>query len=223
LILLFDTSTSHLAIGLATDDGVLLHEFHADALPEERGIHDARLAMETANLLEAAGIAPGEVTRIGLIIGPGSFTGARIAISYAKSLALGWKLPLCGISTFDAFEAGLQITGRPLLTAVRGRAGVVSVRLRTANGERRASGYIRDVLAELQPSLPKSFALTGNGAEDVLAALGERGSDVEILARAVGPAALAIAMLAAEREPARSLHEVRADYGELPAVTVSKS
>jgi tRNA threonylcarbamoyladenosine biosynthesis protein TsaB len=171
-------------------------------------------------VLPAEGSA--KLDRIGVGIGPGSFTGARIAISYAKSLALGWKLPLCGVSTFDAFEVGLQLSGSPLLTAVRGRAGVVSVRLRTQNAEHRASGYIRDVLAELQPGLPKSFALTGNGAEDVLAALGERGSDVKILARAVEPAALAIAMLAAEREPARSLHEVRADYGELPAVTIPK-
>jgi len=160
--------------------------------------------------------------RIGVGIGPGTFTGVRIAISYAKSLALGWKLPLCGVSTFDAFERGLQLSNRPVLTAITGRAGVVSVRLRTLDGERRASGYIRDVLAALQPALPKSFVLLGNGAEDVRAALGERGSDVEILARAVEPAALAIAMLAAEREPARSLHEVRADYGELPAVTVPK-
>jgi tRNA threonylcarbamoyl adenosine modification protein YeaZ len=171
-------------------------------------------------------VLPGEssakLDRIGVGIGPGGFTGARIAISYAKSLALGWKLPLCGISTFDAFEAGLQLSGRPLLTAVRGRTGVVSARLRARAGEHRASGYIRDVLAELQPALPKSFVLTGNGAEDVRAALGERGTDVEILARAVEPAALAIAMLAAEREPARSLHEVRADYGELPAAQVPK-
>ena len=173
-----------------------------------------------SEVLPAEGSA--KLDRIGVGIGPGSFTGARIAISYAKSLALGWKLPLCGISTFDAFEVGLQLSGRPLLTAVRGRAGVVSVRLRTPSGEHRASGYIPDVLAELQRSLPKSFVLTGNGAEDVRAALGERGSDVEILARSVEPAALAIAMLAAEREPARSLHEVRADYGELPAVTVPK-
>jgi len=164
-----------------------------------------------------------QLDRIGVGIGPGSFTGVRIAISYAKSLALGWKLPLCGISTFDAFELGLQLAGRPVLTAVRGYTGVVSVRLRTSEGEHRASGYIRDVLDALQPSLPKSFALCGNGAEDVRAALGERGSHVEILARAVEPAALAIAMLAAEREPARWVHEVRADYGELPVAKVPKT
>jgi tRNA threonylcarbamoyladenosine biosynthesis protein TsaB len=160
--------------------------------------------------------------RIGVGIGPGSFTGVRIAISYAKALALGWNVPLCGISTFDALECGLDAGGRPLLTVVRGREGVISVRLRTNAGERRASGYIRDVFETLQPELPPALLLTGNGAEDVRAALGERAIDVTTLPRAVEPAALAIAMLAAQRDPAASLHEVRADYGELPAVSVPK-
>jgi tRNA threonylcarbamoyladenosine biosynthesis protein TsaB len=162
------------------------------------------------------------VDRIGVGIGPGSFTGVRIAISYAKALALGWNVPLCGISTFDALECGLDEGGRPLLTVVRGREGVISVRLRTIAGERRASGYIRDVFEALKPELPPALVLTGNGAEDVRAALGERAIEVTILPRAVEPAALAIAMLAAQREPAKSLHEVRADYGELPAVSVPK-
>jgi len=78
------------------------------------------------------------------------------------------------------------------------------------------------VLASLQPDLPPSFVMTGNGAEDVRAALGERAKDVTTLPRAIEPAALAIALLAAEREPARSLHEVRADYGELPPARVPK-
>jgi len=162
------------------------------------------------------------VDRIGVGIGPGSFTGVRIAISYAKALALGWGVPLCGISSFDALECGIDPEGLPLLTVVRGREGVISVRLRTADSERRASGYIRDVFETLQSDLTPALALTGNGAEDVLAALGERGTSVTILPRAVDPAALAIAMLASQREPAKSLHEVRADYGELPAVSAPK-
>ncbi len=162
------------------------------------------------------------VDRIGVGIGPGSFTGVRIAISYAKALALGWSVPLCGISSLDALECGLDAGGRPLLTVVRGREGVISVRLRTPDTERRASGYIHDVFETLRPDLPPALVLTGNGAEDVRAALGERGTAVTIFPRAIEPAALAIAMLAAQREPAKSLHEVRADYGELPAVSVPK-
>lgn len=170
-----------------------------------------------------ADVAAGRrIDRIGVGIGPGSFTGVRIAISYAKALALGWNVPLCGVSTFDALECDLDTGGRPLLTVVRGRQGVISVRLRTNAGEWRASGYIRDVIETLRPELPPALVLTGNGAEDARAALGERAIEVTILPRAVEPAALAIAMLAAQREPAKSLHEVRADYGELPAVSVPK-
>ena len=174
-------------------------------------------------VLRQAAIAPAGLDRIGVGIGPGSFTGVRIAISYAKSLAQGWKRPLAGISSFDALEAGLIAPpGRTLLAVVRGRQGVVSVRLRAAGAERRASGYGKDVLDELSGGLDgKPVTVLGN-AEDVLAALGERASDVQILSRAVEPAALAVATLAMEREPARSLHEIRADYGELPAAKIPK-
>lgn len=161
------------------------------------------------------------VDRIGAGIGPGSFTGVRIAISYAKALALGWDVPVVGVNSFDALECGLEPFPQALLTVVLGRKGVISVRLRTPAGERRASGYIADVLASLDP-LPEALAMTGNGAEDVLAALGERAKHVKVLAPAVESAALAIATIASEREPARSIHEVRADYGELPAVSPPK-
>ena len=181
----------------------------------------ANMALESG-MRAIAEVAHGRrIDRIGVGIGPGSFTGVRIAISYAKALALGWTVPLRGISSFDALECGLRPRQEALLTVVLGRKGVISVRMRTPAGERRESGYIADVLASLGP-LPEALLLTGNGAEDVRAAVGERAKYVMILPPAVEPAALAIAMLASEREPARSLHEVRADYGELPAVSAPK-
>lgn len=204
--------------GLGQFSAALLEDGRAAAVKEISG----KSALE-GGMRAIAEVADGRrVDRIGAGIGPGSFTGVRIAISYAKALALGWNVPLCGISSFDALECGIGTGGRPLLTVVRGREGVISVRLRAADSEHRASGYIRDVFESLRPVLPSALALTGNGAEDVLAALGERGTEVTMLPRAIDPAALAIAMLAAKREPARSLHEVRADYGELPAVSVPK-
>jgi hypothetical protein len=69
-------------------------------------------------------------------------------------------------------------------------------------------------------SIPHDDIYVVGHAEDVLAALGERGIHVHTLTRVIEPAALAIATIAAQREPARSLHEVRADYGELPAAKV---
>lgn len=170
-------------------------------------------------VLRGAGLDPAEIDRIAVGIGPGSFTGVRIAISYAKSLALGWRRPLVGVSSFDAIEAGVTIP-QPALTVVRGRTGVVSVRLRAAGAEHRASGYVNDVLDEL--GIPAGTLTVIGRAEDVLPGLAERGFSVQIVERAILPTALAVAAVAASREPARSSHEIRADYGELPAAKVPK-
>lgn len=183
----------------------------------EQGLAAIHMAMQQA------GVAPSSLDGIAVGIGPGGFTGVRIAISYAKSLALGWRLPLTGISSFDALETGLHAdVAAGLLTVVHGRPGVVSARLRKGGQERRASGYVADVLDQLVTALAGSVAVLGD-SEDVIAALGERGVDVQRLTRVIEPAAVAIATVAMQREPARSLHEVRADYGELPAAKVPKS
>jgi len=174
-----------------------------------------------AEILEETGLAARAIDCIGVGIGPGGFTGVRIAISYAKSLAQGWRRPLVGISSFDALETQVEYAAdRPLLSVVRGRTGVVSVRLRVHGHELRASGYVGDVLDRIEPGLGRERIQVLGDAEDVLAALGERGFDVQMLNRAVKPAALAVAYLASAREPAASFHEVRADYGELPAARV---
>lgn len=190
----------------------------AVTLPGNVALEQGLAAVST--VLRQAGLAPPDLERIAVGIGPGSFTGVRIAISYAKSLAQGWKRPLVGVNSFDALEAGIEPPARMLLTVVRGRAGVVSVRLLSKGKHYRASGYIADVFTELAPHLDgKPAAVLGN-AEDVLGALGERASDVQILTPALQPSALAVALVAMQREPARSSHEIRADYGELPAAKV---
>jgi tRNA threonylcarbamoyladenosine biosynthesis protein TsaB len=183
----------------------------------EQGLPGVGLALRQAGLGRSA------LDRLAVGIGPGSFTGVRIAISYAKSLAQGWNLPLTGVSSFDAIEAGVAVDPRlTRLIVVRGRRGVVSVRLEKGDRIVRASGYIADVFAELGGELSGQEVAVLGDAEDVLAALGERASNVQILSRVIEPAALAIATLAMQREPAPSLHEVRADYGELPAAKVPK-
>jgi tRNA threonylcarbamoyl adenosine modification protein YeaZ len=45
--------------------------------------------------------------RIAVGIGPGRFTGLRIAISYAKALALAWRLPLVGIPSAELVPEGV--------------------------------------------------------------------------------------------------------------------
>ena len=43
------------------------------------------------------------INAIGVVIGPGSFTGIRLGIAYAKGLGLGLNIPVVGISAFDLY------------------------------------------------------------------------------------------------------------------------
>ena len=173
-----------------------------------------------AALLDESEIESSRVDRLAVGIGPGGFTGLRITIAYAKSLAQAWERPLVPITSFDALELGLDVP--QILTVVVGRTGVVSVRFRRPGISRRASGRVGAVLADVLDGIaPGELAVVG-APEDVSCALAEGGWTVKGLAPLVTPPAAAVALLGAGAPPAASLHEVRADYGELPAATVPR-
>lgn len=166
--------------------------------------------------LRHAGIDLGAIDRIAVGTGPGSFTGLRVAVSYAKSLALARGLPLVGVSSYDALEP--EGADLPVVTAVRGRAGVVCARRRDPRGISVRCGPTAEVWGELV--LPGEAVGLVGATEDVLSAVGERGLSVRILRPRSPVPAEAVADLAGSREPASSPHAVRPDYGELPAARV---
>jgi tRNA threonylcarbamoyladenosine biosynthesis protein TsaB len=67
-----------------------------------------RLAPMTREAVESAGIAFADIDRIAVTTGPGSFTGVRVGLSFARALALALGRPCVGISTLEAraLEAG---------------------------------------------------------------------------------------------------------------------
>ena len=173
-----------------------------------------------AACMHDAGVASGQVDHIAVGQGPGGFTGLRIAIAYAKSLAQAWAIPLAGISSFDLLEFGLDLPR--CLTVVVGRPGVLSVRYRGESPQPvRASGPTAEVVTRLSAiaGIDRPVPIVG-APEDVLAAFAEGGIIVNpYLPASVSPAAAA-ALLAPRVELPVSLHAVRPDYGELPAAKV---
>jgi tRNA threonylcarbamoyl adenosine modification protein YeaZ len=172
-----------------------------------------------ARVLREAGTDLAHVDRLAVGTGPGSFTGLRIAVSYAKGLALARHLPLVGISSYDALEP--PDVELPVLTVVEGRAGIVCARLRTAAGTVVRCGRTAEVVDELARSMDGQALALAGAAEGVFAALGERGLSVRHVQNRAKIAAEAVADLALRAEP-RSPHALRPDYGELPAAKVPR-
>lgn len=63
--------------------------------------HSSQLLPMARALLEAAGLTVHDVDAVVVGIGPGSFTGLRIAVGVAQGLALGKNCPVLGVSGFD--------------------------------------------------------------------------------------------------------------------------
>jgi tRNA threonylcarbamoyl adenosine modification protein YeaZ len=212
-VLAVDGALGAFSAAIACGDRIVASRCEPGNIALERG-----LALVEAVCCDAR-LQPSEIDRLGVGTGPGGFTGLRIAITYAKSLAAAWSRPLVSISSFDLLEFGSNYD--PVLAVVVGRPGVISARYRHGRRSERASGRIADVLDKLPFEAEGELSVIG-APKDVLHALAERGIIVHPIDPVVTPAAAAAALAAGSRAPAKSLHEVRADYGELPAVTMPK-
>lgn len=97
LVLGFDTSAAHCAAALLRGETLL-----AECFEEHKRGQAERLMPMLEEVLASAGVKWSDLDAIGVGVGPGNFTGIRIAVSAARGLALGLKIPAVGISGFDA-------------------------------------------------------------------------------------------------------------------------
>lgn len=126
LTLSFDTSAAHCAVALTNGDQVLAA--FTEALKKGQA---ERLFPMLEDLLDQAGTTWSDLDRIGVGIGPGNFTGIRIAISAARGLALSLDCPAIGVSTFAVIHH-LNPTKAAAVPAPRGMAYVLPCPTSTA-------------------------------------------------------------------------------------------
>lgn len=94
MILIINTTEKNLEFVLGNNYKSVTVEKQSVALPAE-----------CEKFISECGATWRDITAIGVVVGPGSFTGIRLGIAYAKGLAMGLNIPVVGISAFDLYLA----------------------------------------------------------------------------------------------------------------------
>jgi tRNA threonylcarbamoyladenosine biosynthesis protein TsaB len=124
-LIAFDTATPATVALVRRADGRDVEARH-DPAPDERPGHATRLLALLDDALTRAGLELGDVARIGVGTGPGSFTGLRIGVATARGLAQALDAPLVALSTLRALAAGARDEAgarRPVLAVIDARRG----------------------------------------------------------------------------------------------------
>lgn len=118
MLLAIDTATD--TIGLAvTDGGRIL----AEQIWVASRHATVELAPEAARLLRRIGMHEDELRGIALTIGPGSYTGLRIGLAFAKGLAFGRGINVVAVPTLDVMAFGQPSRPEPMLAMLRAGRG----------------------------------------------------------------------------------------------------
>lgn len=173
LILCIETGTDICSVGLARD-GELVSLRESD----EGRDHAKNVAVFVDELLRENDVAAEELSAVAVGMGPGSYTGLRIGVSFAKGLCYGLQIPLVAVGSLDSlvqvaredYEAGIIDVERwedaLLCPMVDARRMEVYTQMFDAKGEPlnevKAEIVAEDSFAEWRNGRP--FVIFGNGA-----------------------------------------------------------
>ena len=104
MLLAFDTATPYVTVALHDGEDVV-----AERRSEQRMKHGEQLAPLIEQVLADAGIVRQDLTALAVGIGPGPFTGLRVGLVTARTLAFVLEIPVYGVCSLDiiAVEAAL--------------------------------------------------------------------------------------------------------------------
>lgn len=191
-LLAIETSTREGAVALLTETAAPLLRM------VESGSHTSELLPTIDAILKEGGVSKEELALIAVSIGPGSYTGLRIGLTVAKTLALALGVKIVGVSTLKALALdaakNMNICNGRIVPAVDARGGhLYSAKFSYADGN--LSRIDEDVAIKppaLSEQLREGDYVFGTGANIL-----ELGSDagVRVSETPIAPTALSVAEL----------------------------
>lgn len=115
-VLAFDTSSKALSVAILDGKNLL-----ADVTVNIKKNHSITLMPAIDFLMASVDLQPSDLDRIVVAQGPGSYTGLRVAVATAKTLAYTLNIELVGVSSLYALAAAADFDGLvvPIMDARR--------------------------------------------------------------------------------------------------------
>lgn len=175
MILCVETSWESGSLALPDKDG-RLHSLHW----EKRSSHSEVITQEFQNLMSTAQAGLKGLSKIAVDVGPGSFTGVRVGLSFATSLAYRLNIPLIAVNSLELMAFKSDLEGRILITlpAIKGHFYV--------SGFEKTRDRLSEVLTPQSMSQDEISALSSKYPQLVDGKLRENRPDAETVSRFLG-------------------------------------
>jgi tRNA threonylcarbamoyladenosine biosynthesis protein TsaB len=102
LILNIDASGNNMFVGLSKNGALIAQESI-----EEKKNHASFLNVFVAKVMQTAGYNMAQLQAVAVMIGPGSYTGLRIALAAAKGFCFALDIPLISVNHFEMMQAAI--------------------------------------------------------------------------------------------------------------------
>lgn len=195
-VLIVDTALGLCTAGVFEVEGVRARPLGLCSATMVRG-HSERLAGFARDAVAATDGGFARIERIGVTVGPGSFTGLRVGLAFALGLGAALDRPVVGISTLDALAASAG-DARAVAALIDARRGQVYARF-WIDGRPTgpAEALPLDRAAQRVAALGPGAVLIGSGTGLVSALAPETA-----ISAPDGPEPVALARLTAAADPA---------------------
>ena len=212
-ILALDTALP--AISACVLDSGASEPLALETLAMERGHAEALLPLIERVMAQVEG-GFASLDRIAVTVGPGSFTGIRVAISAARGFGVALNIPVVGVSTLAAFAAPLVLGPKPapqkpasllpgvIVSAIDARHGQVYVQACSETGAILMAPIVLP-LAEAVDKLPAGpLRITGSAAPLLAIAAWSAHRAAEVEGETVATPILYVARLGMIADPAEA-------------------
>lgn len=171
-LLAIDTATGACSAALLDEKSETVLASRYEDMP--RG-HAEALAPMVQVVMAESGLPMSAISRVAVTVGPGTFTGCRIGLAFARSLGAALDCPVLGVSTLQAIAANIFLAERApsqgnMAAVMDARRGEVYLQTFASGGAPCSEAQVTSVEDALTVLHGSQFELAGTGADILLAA-----------------------------------------------------